>query len=57
MKVKIKSRIKQFWCGHKEQTWMQKDEMLNSDTHHLICLRCGKELECRTFEYHGNSYK
>ena len=60
MGTKIKTKLKQLLCRHREKTWMEKQTMffsLSGDTHYLICKKCGKELDQRTFEHEGNGYK
>jgi RNA polymerase-binding transcription factor DksA len=55
-----KSKLKQFFCRHKNTGWYQKDSnllIISGETHYHVCHDCGKEIDRRFLAYEGRGFK
>lgn len=58
--IEQKSKLAQFFCGHKNTGWYRKDfpfENLRGERHYKVCEKCGKVLGERFMEYEGMGFK
>ena len=55
-----KGKVAQFFCRHKESDWFKERSLfqnLSGETHHKVCLNCGKVIGERFLRYEGNGFK
>lgn len=58
--MKVKGKIGQFFCKHKNTGWYTKShkfKSLQGDTQYKVCKDCGKELASVSCEYEGSGYR
>ncbi|WP_324279294.1 hypothetical protein [Fusobacterium polymorphum] len=58
--IKLKIKLKQLFCRHKNKLWMKKKstfQCLSGDEIFLVCRDCGKILDEKFIEHEGMGWK
>lgn len=58
--IKLKIKLKQLFCRHKNKLWMKKKstfQCLSGDEIFIVCRDCGKILDEKFIEHEGMGWK